>query len=185
NFAVVTVDDGRIELTRNDRVSAIERQPGEPPRVLDSTPDYRARYGATRPHEVLRDVTQSPDFPTVAHVISTAYAQAPGGTPIDGVIAVDPYAIAAVLRLTGPVEVEGLDEPLTAGNAADILLRRQYEAFEDSKAERIDFLGDAARATLDALLELRSVEPARWAAVLGPVVEQRRLLMTSTHADEQ
>jgi hypothetical protein len=184
NFAVLTADDGRITLTRSDRTSVIETRPGEPSRPLDAPPDYVARYGSHRPQDVLRDVTLSPDFPSVAQVIRGAYP-AGDGAPLDGVLAVDPYTIAAVLAVTGPVHVEGLDEPLTHANAADVLLRRQYEAFEEDNAERIDVLDQASRAAFEALLRLDAVEPARWATALGPMVTQGRLLAWSPHGDAQ
>jgi hypothetical protein len=184
NFAVLSADDGRLELTRSDRSDAIEARRGDPPRRLDAPPDYVARHGWLNPQNVVRDITISPDFPSVAEALAGTYPQVPGGHRVDGVIVVDPYALAAMLKITGPVTVDGLDEPLTAANAADVLLRRQYLRFEEAYDERVDFLDGAARRTFDALLELRTVEPARWASILGPLVEQRRLLVTSTHADE-
>jgi hypothetical protein len=185
NFAVLTADEGRLQLTRSDRTQVLERKPGDPPRHLVAPRDYVERYGATNPQDVLRDITQSPDFPSVAQAIASVYPQAQGGEPIDGVIAADPYAIAAFLRLTGPIRVDGLPETLSADNAADILLRRQYETFQHDNDQRIDFLGTAARTAFDALLQLRQIDPAHWMTTLGPLVEQRRLLATSAHEDER
>jgi hypothetical protein len=185
NFAVLTAVDGRVEVTRSDRTAAIEPGPGDPPRPLDAPADYVARYGWSRPQDLLRDVTQSPDLPSVTRVIRGAYPRAAGGEPVDGVIVADPYAIAAVLRLTGPIKVTGMPEALSAANAADVLLRDQYEAFRSANDRRIDFLGEAARQAFDALVHLRTVEPARWAEVLGPMVAQRRLLVASARPDEQ
>ena len=39
---------------------------------------------------------------------------------------VDPIALAALLKLTGPVHVDGLSYPLTSANAAQFLLHDQY-----------------------------------------------------------
>jgi hypothetical protein len=38
------------------------------------------------------------------------------GTEIHGVIAIDPYALAALLEFTGPIDVPGYEEPLAAEN---------------------------------------------------------------------
>jgi hypothetical protein len=185
SFAVLEAANGRVELTRHDRIGAIQPARGTTPRPLDAPPDFIARYGSTHPQDVLSDVTQSPDFPTVAAVIRGAYPLAEGGGPLDGVILADPYAIAAVLKLTGPIRVDGLDQPLSADNAAEILLRGQYEQFGDTSDRRIDALEGAAHAAFDALVHVRSVDPARWARALGPVVAQRRLLVNSARPDEQ
>ncbi len=44
----------------------------------------------------------------MAQVIGGLYPQS-GGEPIDGAISVDPITLAAFLKLTGPVAVDGLD----------------------------------------------------------------------------
>src|SRR6202035_2533486 len=94
-----------------------------------------------------QDVTYSPDFPTVGKVISQMYPQA-GGDQIDGVLALDPDALSALLRFTGPINVAGLPTPLTAANAADVLLRQQYLSFpaREQQTSRHDFLQNALQA---------------------------------------
>jgi hypothetical protein len=92
--------------------------------------------------------------------------------------------VAAMLRLTGPVSVTGFDEPLTADNAADFLLRRQYVEFGD-RPERVDFLEEASRQTFDRLLQVDSIAPAALADAFSPMVEQRRLVAHSRHEDAQ
>jgi hypothetical protein len=184
SFAILTTQNGHVELSPSARTDTIERRRDEPSRPLDAPADYVARYGASRPQDILRDVTQSPDFPAVAGVIRDAYTRATGA-PIDGVILADPYVVAAVLRLTGPVHGPGVPQPLTAESAADYLLRGQYERFGGDTGRRTEVLGDAARSAFDALVQRGSVEPARWAATLGPVAARRRLLVSSTRPDEQ
>ena len=108
-----------------------------------------------------------------------------GGAPIDGVIVVDPYALAALMTFTGPITVPGYDVPLTCENAADILLREQYLTFQDDTSERIDFLDDATRLTFEALTTGDLPGPRQVTEVLGPVVDQGRLLVHSVAPDEQ
>src|SRR5262249_30719067 len=89
-------------------------------------------------------------FRTVSDVIREMFPQS-GGTSIDGVLAIDPEGLAALLKLTGPVSVEGRTEPLTSKNAARFLLRDQYVEFASSNPDRIDFLSDAAKAVTNRL----------------------------------
>src|SRR5205085_544268 len=111
----------KLKLTRSGRSADLAPQVGDPPRVLDAPADYVARYGALHPEREVRDVTVSPDFPSVAQAIESIYPQTKEGRTIDGVVSIDPFALAAMLRITGPITVDGLPTPLTADNATDIL----------------------------------------------------------------
>ena len=42
-----------------------------------------------------RDITLSPDFPSVAQAIASVYPQTVGGFPIDGALALDHYAASS------------------------------------------------------------------------------------------
>ncbi|MDQ6748174.1 MAG: DUF4012 domain-containing protein [Candidatus Dormibacteraeota bacterium] len=54
----------------------------------------------------LGDAGWDPDFPTTARLSEDMFTRATGDQVV-GTIQVDPYAVAALLRLTGPVEVPG------------------------------------------------------------------------------
>jgi hypothetical protein len=184
NWAELTVDDGRLDLTRSGRTADLVPRGRDPERTLVAPPDYLARYGPNRPDTHPQDLTLSPDFPSVAAAMASVYPQTRMGRPIDGVVALDPYTLAAMLRLTGPVVVPGLAEPLSAGNAADYLLRRQYVEF-GAEEERVDVLDDASRLAFEAFITHDGLKPAQLGAALGPMVDQRRLLLHSRHAGEQ
>lgn len=80
------------------------------------------------------------------------YRQATGQT-IDGVLAIDVPGLAELLRVVGPVPVAGVDEPVTADNAARILLHDLYEGLlpHDNQADRRELLSDVAGAVIDRL----------------------------------
>ena len=103
-------------------------------------------YGGFEPADYPQDLTFSPDFPSDAEALAQIYEQS-GGQPVDGVIKIDPVALAALLRFTGPIQVPGIDEPLTSENAADILMRSQYL----QEGERGDALVEATRIAFDKL----------------------------------
>jgi hypothetical protein len=186
NYAELTARDGDVEITRSGRAGRdLQPPPGAEDYVVFGPPDYVERWGIYRPGRYVQDTTLSPDFPSVAQVWEQIYPQTPGGSEIDGVILVDPYALAALMEFTGPIEVPGWPEPLTADNAADILLRQQYLAFDEARAERIDFLDDATRLTFEKLTEGDIPGPRRVIDILGPVVDEGRLSLHSIDGDEQ
>jgi hypothetical protein len=193
NWAELTADHGHLSLSRTGRSTELGQipddsttlPPGTPVRTLGAPADYVDRYGPYLPQYKVGDIGLSPDFPSVAQAIESVYPQTPGGTTVDGVISVDPFALAAMLRLTGPIKVNGLSTPLNANNAADILLHQQYLTFTKDNANRVDFLDEASRKTFDAFIHSNKIQPAALANDLGPMVQQRRVLASSTHPAEQ
>ena len=182
NFGVLTADRGDVRLARSDEITHLQEALPEDATVT-GPPDYVNRYGRFQPARAPGDVTLSPDFPSVAQVIEELFT-ASGGQAIDGVILVDPFALEAFLNFTGPITVEGYPTPLTAENAADVLLREQYLSF-GARNERKDFLEEASRKTFEALTSGDLPGPREVGDVLGPMVDQGRLLVHSFHPDEQ
>src|SRR5262249_29776607 len=106
-YGELTADRGRIALTRSGQATHLV---GNPSLSLHLTgpADYLARYGAFKPQDHFEDLTYSPDFPSVERVIAELYPEV-GGDHIDGVLVLDPYALEALLKFTGPVSVAGLN----------------------------------------------------------------------------
>lgn len=172
SYGVLTITDGEIaleEVGSNDDLNA----GGAGPRVISGPADYLARYGRFDPAGTWQNVTMTPDGPTAGQVMAELYPQS-GGEEVDGVISIDPTALAYLLDVTGPVEVAGLDEPVDNDNVVTFLQEDQYRAFE-SADERQDLLGEVAGAVFDALITGEGPAPASLAAALGPVVRGRHL----------
>ena len=184
NFGELTAADGKLDLTRSGRIGELRSATDPATRHITGPADYLARYGRLHPEDFLQDVTFPPDFPSVAQVFAELYPQA-GGQPVDGVIVVDPVALAALLEFTGPIQVAGLDEALTSANAADILMRQQYLTFQDDESQRVDFLDEASRVTFEKLTSGDIPGPRQAADVLAPVVRQGRLAAYSVRPQEQ
>ncbi len=183
NWAELTAQDGKLTLSRSGRVAELNDAPGGDERVVTEPTDYAENYQPFKIGTHLQDVTVSPDLPSVATAIGQLYPQM-GGEPIDGVIVVDPYGLAALLEFTGPIEVDGSPETLTPDNAAEILVRRQYLEF-DTRAGRADFLDQASRKTFEKLTTGDIPGPERIGAVLGPAVLDKHLMFAATRPDEQ
>jgi hypothetical protein len=183
SFGELTAVDGDLELTRSGGVEDLHEPSDRNVATIDGPPDYLARYGGNEVTRFVGDVTLSPDMASVSEVLRQIYPQY-GGPPVDGVISVDPVALQALLQFTGPITVDGLEQPLTSDNAAEILLREQYLTF-DQRAVRKDFLADATRETFEVLTSGDIPGPRQVTEVLGPLVDQGRLMVHSFAADEQ
>jgi hypothetical protein len=184
NYAELTATDGRVEMVRFGRAGELEAGglPG-PARTLSGPADYLARWGRFDPAATWRNVTMSPDFPSVGQVITELYPQS-GGRPVDGVIAVDPAGLAALVSFTGPITVPGVAEPLTADNAARFLLRDQYLGLHDNAA-RVDALESLARGTFDRLTAIDLPGPRAVGDTLGDVVDAGHVHLYATDPDQQ
>jgi hypothetical protein len=183
SYAELEIDDGKATLTRSGRIDDLLEAPGAEGRVLTGPEDYLARYGRFNPAQFPQDVTYSPHFPSDADVIAQLYPQA-GGSKVDGVIAVDPKGLAALLSLTGPVTVDGLDEPLTADNAVELLTRTQYLDLGD-RAARGEILAAATKATFEKLVDSALPAPRRLADALSPAARGGHLRLWSPDPGEQ
>lgn len=187
-YGVLSAQDGRVRLTSSNPIGDLATALPPGGAKLSGVPGYLRRYGAFDPGEFPQDVTYSPDLPTDAKVFDEIYAQA-GGGPVDGVLAVDPIGLAALLELTGPVDVPGLPFPLTSANAAQVLLKEQYTLFDaggnPESPLRIDFLQTALQVSFDALVDSSLPSPKEVAAVLDPAVRAGRISFMSFHGDEE
>lgn len=183
SYAELEAVEGKVTLTRSGRIADLIYAVPHGTRTLDAPPAYVARYGRFNPQDLLQDATMSPDWPSNAQVLAGAYPQS-GGQPVDGVIGVDPKGLAALLRLTGPVMVDGLDQRLTASNAVDLLTRDQYLQFGE-RAAREEVLADATKATFQRLTEATLPAPRLLGDALGAATRGRHLQVWSRHPADQ
>lgn len=179
NFAELVITDGKIEMTRFDRIGELDRLLGDA--TVSMPPDYEQRYGRFGGADSWRNTTLTPDFPTVAELVRQLYPQS-GGAELDGVLSVDPAALAALLRLTGPVSVPDLRRPLSARNAEQFLLRDQYVDLPD-RPERIDALESLGRGTFDALLDRDLPDPQEIARIISPAFDEQHLRFVAFQPD--
>ena len=185
NWGELVADDGKISLGRFGRTQELNTAGNPAQRRITAPADYVRRYAPYKPNLYWQTVTMSPDFPAVAQVIEELYPQS-GGAPVDGVISVDPAAFAALLRLIGPVPIEGRDEMLSADNVERVLLHEQYLQFdENAEANRVDFLDTATRSVFARLTSTTLPSPRAVADALAPAVAGRHLQLASTHPAEQ
>ncbi|HEV7524942.1 MAG TPA: DUF4012 domain-containing protein [Acidimicrobiia bacterium] len=181
NYGILTASGGRLRLGKVGRGPDLNF--GTRPKHLTGPAEYLARYGKFQPAQTWENVTMSPDFPSVAQVMAQLYPQS-GGTRVDGVISVDPYAMAQLLSLTGPVRVAGIPVTLDANNAVSFLLRDEYTLITDPIL-RSNLLGDVARAVFDRLTTGQSAQPSRMAQALSAVTRTENLALWFRDSSEQ
>ena len=175
-FAELTAENGTITLATTTSEDKFTDAVAADQRALTIPPDLAARYQRYDPARFLQNLTVSPDFPTDANLVREIWPQITG-QPIDGVILADPYALAGFLKLTGPVQVDGLPQPLTAENAVNYLLKDQYLT-SDRNAVRKERLGDSAQATFEALTSRDLPGPRTIGDALGPALGDGHLQFT-------
>jgi UDP-N-acetylmuramyl pentapeptide phosphotransferase/UDP-N-acetylglucosamine-1-phosphate transferase len=175
NWGVISAQNGTLHLDRMERTASLNALIAAKAPELHAPADYVDRYGRFQPTKAFQNVNISPDFPTVAAVAADLYTQASGQT-VDGVLAVDPYGLAALLRLTGPVRVADWNVPITADNVVDVTLRDAYAAYARTP-DRADFLGDVARQAVDRATSGDLAGVAQISRVLGQAAHEGHLLL--------
>jgi len=171
NFAELTVTDGQLAMPRFGRVGDLLVGRDDPDPALDLPAEFLERYERFGILREWRSVTTSPHFPAVADLAAQLYAQT-GGQPVDGVLTIDPAAIAALLHFTGPIAVPEVPEPLSAENAERFLLLGQYVELPGASAdttERVDALESLGRATFDRLVTGDLPPPQELGRTLAPI----------------
>jgi hypothetical protein len=181
NFGEISADRGRVKLERLGRTADLNAGGNPMQRRLVAPADYLARYTRFDPAMTWQNITMSPDFPSVAQAITNLYPQS-GGRPVDGVIAVDPIGLAGLLKAVGPVQVKEWPVPITADNAAQILLFDQYVRLQGDA--RVDFL---ARVTDAVWQRLTTTTPGvvELAQALSPVMAEKHIQLASTDPGEE
>lgn len=192
NYAELSVDGGRIEMSEFGRVSDLEAAGVRQGARVTGPDGFLARYGQfgynADGHGLVgpaawRNLTMSPNFPWVAEVAAELYPQATGRT-VDGVIAVDPYVMAALLGYTGPISLESVGTTVDSTNGASFVLLDQYRVAPDHTA-RVDALEEMSRKTVESLLAGSMPDPVRLGRDLGALARAGRLAMWTMEPDEQ
>jgi hypothetical protein len=151
-YSILTFDDGRLRFTRFLPIQGL-REDFDVDAVPDPNPDYRREYAQYRAPANWRNQNITPDFPSAARAALGSW-KVLNGQELDGVMSVDPFALRAILRITGPVDVPELGERIGATNVVDVATNDTYTQFDDP-ASRKEGIGDAAEAALTRFLHMQ------------------------------
>lgn len=175
----LTAADGDLDLDDlSGRPTRIFPAPGEV--GLDYPPWFPSDFRTQA--ELFQNINMTTDFPTVGgFVLQTAEAEWPA---LDGVIAVDPIGIGAVLGLTGPIRVPSWPGEISAENVAKIAMHDVYVDIEDND-RREQFFGQVVRTAFGRLVSARiTLTPGAVGAFDG-AVRGGHFRMFSEHPQDQ
>ncbi|MHB8185488.1 MAG: DUF4012 domain-containing protein [Dermatophilaceae bacterium] len=148
--------------------------------VLPLTAQEHALFGDDLGRTML-DVTFTPDFPRSGQLARAIWRQQVGGD-VDGVLSIDPGALANVLGATGPVTLP-TGQQLTSKNAVQLLLNTVYLQIADPKAQDA-FFAAASASVFHAIISGQG-KPAAMVDALAQAAREGRLMVWSAHKDEQ
>jgi hypothetical protein len=181
--AVLTTQGGAFDLGETRRTSEL-LLPGAGVPVEG---DLQERWGFTGLNREWRNLGMSPRFDVTAALAARMW-EARTGERVDGVLAVDVLALAAILEATGPIDVDG--RRYDSRTIVDHLLHDQYESLGDddtrtqAQAERREQLGRIAEAATEAL-ETGGFSSRELARALLEASSGRHILVWSADPAEQ
>jgi len=164
-YAILTLDDGRATVSGARPTQALRDFPKG--RVADPSEDYARNYDQYGGAGSWQNMNATPDMPAAAQAALANYALGEG-VHLDGVFAVDPFALKSLLEVTGPITVPGAGS-ITAENVVDETTNRAYSTFPGA-TQRKDVLGTAAATVFARFLGMDQQGIARLRAISTAVV---------------
>jgi Protein of unknown function (DUF4012) len=127
------------------------------------------RFGVTRDW---RSVNIPADLPTVGRMMVAMY-QRSGGGHVDGVIMIDPLAMSRILRVSGPIEVEG--RRVGSRTLVKTTLLTAYVRYQRDNDGRRRFLGQVGLQAARAVGRALAVRPVELLRALANAAQGRHL----------
>jgi hypothetical protein len=142
-------------------------------------------FGAYLPTEQWPDVDATADFALTGESMQAMWAQATG-QHVDGVLGLDVPGVISLLKLTGPVDVAGIDEPVSASNAGYLLLDQAYQGdtVNDPQNSRRDKIAAVVKAAVDEM-KTEHVDLDSFASALSDDVAGRHLMVWSADPTDE
>lgn len=175
--AIITADDGKIDMARQITAGDLPYREGEP--ALPLTDEELQIFGGIV-GDYFQDANLTPDFPRTADLMA-AHWKREYGQNLDGVLSMDPVAFSYLIKGTGPITVDGVT--LTAENAVDELLNKIYIRIQDPEAQN-DFFAHVAKAVFDKVTS-GAGSPQVILEALSRSATEHRLLVHSFDKAEQ
>jgi hypothetical protein len=182
SYSLLTVDHGAISLSHASDVYLIDHPYPDP-----GSPRFVAPPGPLRQFAdhgwVFGDANFSPDFATAAREGETLLRNETGLT-VDGVISIDPWAVAALLGVTGPIAVPEYHDTVSAAAFPEDVFQR-LETISGNLVTKKDFFPAVAAKVIDRITTLPGTEWARLVGALNAAVTQRHLQVYFNDADAE
>jgi Protein of unknown function (DUF4012) len=171
-YAILRVSDGAMTLERFGPIAEIDGNRAGVPVRLDPRVAWYTRNAGVR-SRIANGVDYSPDFPLAAATWQ-AQVQKSTGIRVDGAIALDPFAVAAVLRGSPPIRVSALPTPVTARNVVSVV---ENEQFRLSHAQQVILPGQLIQRSFRLITDPPDV--VKLLNDLGSAMSQKRVQIWS------
>jgi UDP-N-acetylmuramyl pentapeptide phosphotransferase/UDP-N-acetylglucosamine-1-phosphate transferase len=182
-FAELRLSGGKVSLVRTIGPTQMNLATDPAQQAVALPPVYAERYGGFHPNELWQNLSVTPNVVTMSKAIASAYPLTKGGGPVDGVLVLDPVALAGLLDLTGPIHVPDWPVPISSGNVEDVLLFQEYDKLPAASLDR--FQGEVVTAVVQGLSRGALPEPPLLASTLAPAVQGGHLRLWSADADAE
>ncbi|MDX6202213.1 MAG: hypothetical protein QOJ83_1713 [Frankiales bacterium] len=177
-FGVAVADHGRITVTRTGSDAELT-QFAKP--VVSLGPEYDSLYEGFGAATDLRESNMSPHFPDAAQIWSVMW-QKQSHQHVDGVLALDPVAMSAILDATGPASLAD-GSKVSGSDVVELTEEKAYDTFTDPTVRK-EYLQQVAHAMFAQLIS-GGGSAKSLVTGLGHAVGTAHLLLWSAHPAEQ
>jgi hypothetical protein len=178
-YTIMTARDGRLNFGSFAQLQDFPEVPSD--ELPAPSPDYRENYDQYGGAGAWTDLNMTPDLPSAARAVLSAYAYTTG-EELDGVLVADPFAVKEMLRVTGPAEVPALDVTIRPASVVDFMTNEAYTLFPFRSRERKAVLGAVVGEAFDRFLSQPGRSTAKLRAIVDSVADGHLRLYTT---DEQ
>jgi len=168
SVVLLKVENGKMEIAQQATSRSFKNRRDEPiipldPEVVKLFDDKVGRWS--------QDMTSTPDF-TLSADLARAYWTEAFGTPVDGVISIDPVALSYILDATGPITLDTGDT-LTSADAVKVLLSDVYARYPKND-DQDAFFASAAVKVFEAVSS-GDFAPVAFSVALVRAVDEHRV----------
>jgi hypothetical protein len=165
--------EGKVSLERFGPIDELAAGPSVRPEPLP----YPERFAPYVPLTTWRNTNLTSDFTVVAPVQERLYT-AVTGKEVNGVLQIDSEGLAALLRITGPVDVPGVVR-VDADNVVPFTLNQHYLQ-RTNRPERQEAQGEVAEAIFDRLVTGEFANLGDLASSVSVAARGRHIMLHST-----
>ncbi len=160
-YTILTFRNGEASIGESAPTQSLPKV--SPDEIEEPNPDYRENYDAFGGAASWHNMNMTPDFPSAARAALGNW-EAGGGGSLDGVLAADPFALQAMMEVTGPIPVPGADRSIDADDVVPFLTNEAYGLFTDPTARK-EILGAVSADVLGRFLAMRGDAKERLRAI--------------------
>jgi hypothetical protein len=167
-YSIATFEDGELSFGPFLPIQSLTDLP--PGSVEPPNPDYERNYDQYGGASYWLNLNMTPDFPSASRAALSTY-EATEGEALDGVIAADPFALEAMMAITGPTRVPGYGVTIDADSVVDFTTNGAYRTFGRRSQLRKDVLGEVAKDVFEEFLGMEEHRVGRLRALAGAAAD--------------